>query len=203
MVALTRSSAYDHTDEYLQNVDMEKLASGLEALGADDLLHIVQLIHENRTDDTYTKNDVESMLCISSLITDTRLTTHSHRRRISCRPHDTSRRAHQESLGLHSQQSRRYDSVIRHDSSRVLDCDSERPPSEADPLDPTRMVVDNLSWVGDMIAPYMATLLSLMVCFFFFLHIQRAAIKRGMLLAYSMQTESGRTIDQNMTFHKY
>lgn len=54
--------AQDDADDYVQNVDMEKLASGLEALGPDDLLHIVQLIHENRTDDTYTKNDVESTL---------------------------------------------------------------------------------------------------------------------------------------------
>lgn len=42
-------------------VDMEKLASGLERMGEDDLLHVVQLVHDNKSEDTYTKNDVESM----------------------------------------------------------------------------------------------------------------------------------------------
>lgn len=41
-------------------VDMEKLASGLERMGEDDLLHVVQLVHDNKSEDTYTKNDVES-----------------------------------------------------------------------------------------------------------------------------------------------
>jgi transcription initiation factor IIF auxiliary subunit len=40
-------------------VDMEKLADGLVKLGEDDLLHVVQLIHDNKSDDTYTKNDIE------------------------------------------------------------------------------------------------------------------------------------------------
>ena len=39
---------------------MEKLAEGLQRLGEDDLLHVVQLVHDNKTTDTYTKNDVES-----------------------------------------------------------------------------------------------------------------------------------------------
>ncbi|KAF4551152.1 Transcription initiation factor TFIid subunit 14-like protein [Elsinoe fawcettii] len=41
-------------------VDMEKLAQGLEQLGEDDLLHVVQLVHDNKSEDTYTKNDVEN-----------------------------------------------------------------------------------------------------------------------------------------------
>lgn len=40
---------------------MEKLASGLERMGEDDLLHVVQLVHDNKSEDTYTKNDVESI----------------------------------------------------------------------------------------------------------------------------------------------
>jgi len=40
-------------------VDMEKLAEGLVKLGEDDLLHVVQLIHDNKSEDTYTKNDIE------------------------------------------------------------------------------------------------------------------------------------------------
>ncbi|GAB7347253.1 hypothetical protein MBLNU459_g3348t1 [Dothideomycetes sp. NU459] len=41
-------------------VDMEKLAEGLEKLGEDDLLHVVQLVHDNKSEETYTKNDVEN-----------------------------------------------------------------------------------------------------------------------------------------------
>lgn len=39
---------------------MEKLADGLQRLGEDDLLQVVQMVHDNKTQDTYTKNDVES-----------------------------------------------------------------------------------------------------------------------------------------------
>jgi transcription initiation factor TFIID/TFIIF subunit len=39
---------------------MEKLADGLQKLGEDDLLHVVTLVHDNKTSETYTKNDVES-----------------------------------------------------------------------------------------------------------------------------------------------
>src|SRR5436190_23956244 len=40
-------------------VDIERLADGLVKLGEDDLLQVVQLIHDNKSEDTYTKNDVE------------------------------------------------------------------------------------------------------------------------------------------------
>jgi transcription initiation factor IIF auxiliary subunit len=40
-------------------VDMEKLAEGLVKLQEDDLLHVVQMIHDNKSEDTYTKNDIE------------------------------------------------------------------------------------------------------------------------------------------------
>ena len=39
---------------------MDKLAEGLQRLHEDDLLNVVQLVHEKKTPDTYTKNDVES-----------------------------------------------------------------------------------------------------------------------------------------------
>ncbi|KAI9820956.1 MAG: hypothetical protein M1832_003428 [Thelocarpon impressellum] len=42
-----------------QTVDMEKLADGLQKLQEDDLLAVVQMVHDNKTADTYTKNDVE------------------------------------------------------------------------------------------------------------------------------------------------
>jgi len=38
---------------------MEKLADGLQRLTEDDLLHVVQMVHDNKTAETYTKNDVE------------------------------------------------------------------------------------------------------------------------------------------------
>jgi transcription initiation factor IIF auxiliary subunit len=40
-------------------VDMEKLADALVKLNEDDLLHVVQMIHDNKSEDTYTKNDIE------------------------------------------------------------------------------------------------------------------------------------------------
>ncbi|KAF2199551.1 SAS complex, SAS5 subunit/transcription initiation factor IID, subunit 14 [Delitschia confertaspora ATCC 74209] len=43
-----------------KNVDMEKLADGLQKLTEDDLLQVVQMIHDNKTNETYTKNDVEN-----------------------------------------------------------------------------------------------------------------------------------------------
>ena len=43
-----------------RNVDMEKLAEALPQLGEDDLLQIVQMVHDNKTEETYTKNDLDS-----------------------------------------------------------------------------------------------------------------------------------------------
>lgn len=41
-------------------IDMDKLADGLQRLDEDGLLHVVQLVHEQKTTDTYFKNDVEN-----------------------------------------------------------------------------------------------------------------------------------------------
>jgi hypothetical protein len=41
---------------------MEKLADNLVKLPEDDLLVVVQMIHDNKTPDTYTKNDIDRML---------------------------------------------------------------------------------------------------------------------------------------------
>ncbi|KAF3910787.1 hypothetical protein ABW20_dc0101941 [Dactylellina cionopaga] len=43
----------------MKNIDMEKLAEGLQKLDEDDLLKVVQMVHEHKTPDTYIKNDVE------------------------------------------------------------------------------------------------------------------------------------------------
>jgi transcription initiation factor IIF auxiliary subunit len=39
---------------------MEKLADGLQKLGEDDLLQVVTMIHDGKSQETYTRNDVES-----------------------------------------------------------------------------------------------------------------------------------------------
>ena len=38
---------------------MEKLAENLQRVGEDDLLLVVQMIHDNKAADSWTKNDVE------------------------------------------------------------------------------------------------------------------------------------------------
>ncbi|MCJ1298688.1 hypothetical protein MMC08_001478 [Hypocenomyce scalaris] len=42
-----------------KGIDMDKLADNLQKLGEDDLLRVVQMVHDNKTPETYTKNDVE------------------------------------------------------------------------------------------------------------------------------------------------
>lgn len=58
-----------------KNINMEKLADGLQKLSEDDLLQVVTLIHDNKSADTYTKNDVESKLS---------LVCHGNRRVANC-----------------------------------------------------------------------------------------------------------------------
>ncbi|CAI6332768.1 unnamed protein product [Periconia digitata] len=43
-----------------KTVDMEKLAEGLQKLSEDDLLHVITMVHDNKTSETYVKNDVEN-----------------------------------------------------------------------------------------------------------------------------------------------
>lgn len=40
-------------------IDMEKLAENMQKMTEDDLLLVVQMIHDNKTAETWTKNDVE------------------------------------------------------------------------------------------------------------------------------------------------
>ncbi|KAI8947314.1 yeats family-domain-containing protein [Xylaria longipes] len=39
--------------------DYEKIGDALLKLGEDDLLHVIQMIHDNKSDDTITNNDIE------------------------------------------------------------------------------------------------------------------------------------------------
>ena len=50
------------------NVDMDKLAEGLQQLDEEALLQVVQMVHEQKTSDTYTKNDVESKHIVAVLL---------------------------------------------------------------------------------------------------------------------------------------
>lgn len=48
---------------------MDKLADGLQKLNEDDLLQVVQMVHDNKSADSYTKNDAESKhLLLSKVI---------------------------------------------------------------------------------------------------------------------------------------
>lgn len=82
----------------MEQVDMEKLADGLQKLTEDDLLNVVQLIHDHKTSDTYTKNDVESRLIYES-VTTRHLTNYVVRWRIPRRPLYPTRQPRQNAVG--------------------------------------------------------------------------------------------------------
>lgn len=42
-----------------KGIDMDKLAEGLQKLGEDDLLQVVQMVHDNKSEDSWMRNDVE------------------------------------------------------------------------------------------------------------------------------------------------
>ena len=53
----TNRARCDDTDAV--QIDMEKLAENLQKMNEDDLLTIVQLIHEKKSPETMTRNDVD------------------------------------------------------------------------------------------------------------------------------------------------
>jgi len=42
-----------------KGVDMDKLAEGLQKLGEDDLLQVVQMVHDHKTEDSWMRNDAD------------------------------------------------------------------------------------------------------------------------------------------------
>ena len=48
-----------------KGVDMDKLAEGLQKLGEDDLLQVVQMVHDNKNEESWMRNDVERKCSIS------------------------------------------------------------------------------------------------------------------------------------------
>ncbi|OJJ50960.1 hypothetical protein ASPZODRAFT_138085 [Penicilliopsis zonata CBS 506.65] len=54
-----RAAGGEESAKKKKKVDMDKLADGLQKLGEDDLLQVVQMVHDHKAPDSYTKNDVE------------------------------------------------------------------------------------------------------------------------------------------------
>ena len=50
-----------------KGVDMDKLAEGLQKLGEDDLLQVVQMVHDNKNEESWMRNDVERKCSNSSI----------------------------------------------------------------------------------------------------------------------------------------
>lgn len=53
--------------ESSKGFDMDKLAEGLQKLGEDDLLQVVQMVHDHKTDESWMRNDVERKSAMSKL----------------------------------------------------------------------------------------------------------------------------------------
>lgn len=43
-----------------KGIDVERMADALPKLSEDDLLQVIQMIHDNKTEETYIKNDVDA-----------------------------------------------------------------------------------------------------------------------------------------------
>ena len=42
-----------------KSIDMDRLAEGLQKLGEDDLLQVVQMVHDNKSEESWLRNDIE------------------------------------------------------------------------------------------------------------------------------------------------
>ena len=78
----SRSANFDADRAFWIQIDMEKLAENMQKMTEDDLLLVVQMIHDNKTAETWTKNDVDRKYCIRCRVSVLRLTS-SRRGRIS------------------------------------------------------------------------------------------------------------------------
>jgi len=48
--------------ESSKGFDMDKLAEGLQKLDEDDLLQVVQMVHDHKTEESWMRNDIEREL---------------------------------------------------------------------------------------------------------------------------------------------
>ncbi|KAL9123361.1 MAG: hypothetical protein Q9187_000088 [Circinaria calcarea] len=51
-----------------KGIDMDRLADNLQRLTEDDLLQVVQMVHEHKSPDSYTKNDVDGMPALQTYV---------------------------------------------------------------------------------------------------------------------------------------
>lgn len=84
-----------------KGVDMDKLAEGLQKLGEDDLLQVVQMVHDNKNEESWMRNDVERKCKVMSDVCHDAMLTIDYRRRVPRRPIHTTRQSHQDAMGLH------------------------------------------------------------------------------------------------------
>lgn len=70
-----------------KSFDVEKMADALVRLEEDDLLHVIQMIHDHKTDDTYIQNNVDGTCrrCSSKAMSTSVLTGSSCSGRVLCR----------------------------------------------------------------------------------------------------------------------
>lgn len=52
--------------ENTKGFDMDKLAEGLQKLNEDDLLQVVQMVHDHKTEDSWMRNDIERKFAASA-----------------------------------------------------------------------------------------------------------------------------------------
>ena len=86
----------------MRGIDMDSLAEKLQKLGEDDLLQVVQMVHDNKSEDSWMRNDVDRK-CIRGLDL-LSLADHCcgcYRRRISRGSLHLTRRSDQDAMGFY------------------------------------------------------------------------------------------------------
>lgn len=51
----------------MRGIDMDSLAERLQKLGEDDLLQVVQMVHDNKLEESWMRNDLEREFCPETL----------------------------------------------------------------------------------------------------------------------------------------
>ena len=108
---------FDADRAFWIQIDMEKLAENMQKMTEDDLLLVVQMIHDNKTADTWTKNDVDRKYWIRCRLSVPRLIS-SRRGRVSSGSLHPSRQFDTPALGLHKRENR---SIATRPFQRLID----------------------------------------------------------------------------------
>lgn len=96
-----------------KGVDMDKLAEGLQKLGEDDLLQVVQMVHDNKSEESWMRNDVERKCNNLSGTGDRAMLMIERRRRISRGSVHSTGRSHQDAVGLYERARGDHDDDMR------------------------------------------------------------------------------------------